>query len=128
MKIIQVGTKYEKYMTIEERHLATYWGSGKAKVYATPSMIAFMELTSTECIDAFLEDGEITVGIMVNIRHLKASPIGSLVKCICEIKEVKGKTVTLDVSCYVGDMLIGTGMHSRYIVNKQNFEKNTGGD
>lgn len=128
MKDIQVGTKHQKYMTVKEHHLATHWGSGKARVYATPSMIAFMELTATECIDTFLEGDEITVGVMVNIRHLKASPIDSLVKCECEIIEVKGKRVMLDVSCFVGDTLIGTGIHGRYVVNKQNFEESTGGE
>ncbi|WP_068268590.1 thioesterase family protein [Caviibacter abscessus] len=128
MKDIQIGIKHEKFMTVEEQDLATRWGSGKAKVFSTPAMIAFMELTSAECIETFLENDEITVGTMVNIQHLKASPLGSKVKCECDIKEVKGKMITLYVSCYVDSVLIGTGIHSRYVVNKQNFEKKAGGD
>lgn len=127
MKEILLGTKHTSYMTVKEQDLATKWGSSKAKVYATPAMIAFMELTATECVDQFLEPGEITVGTMVNVRHLKASPIGSVVKCECKIIEVAGKAITLNVSCYVNDELIGTGTHERYVVNKQKFEENTGG-
>lgn len=119
---ILVGTKYEKKMIVTEDDLASRWGSGKARVYATPCMIAFMELTSTECIDQFLEEGQITVGTMVNIRHIKASPLGSTIICKCEITEVNNKAVNLIVECYQDDILIGSGTHGRYIVDKEKFE------
>lgn len=124
MKEILIGTKFEKQMIVSEDDLASRWGSGKARVYATPCMIAFMELTSTECIDQFLDDEHITVGTAVDIKHLKASPIGAKILCKCEILEVIGKQINLKVECYHDDKLIGSGLHSRYIVNKKKFEDN----
>lgn len=122
MKEITLNKKLRKEMIVTENDLATRWGSGKAKVYATPCMIAFMELTSTELIDLFLENDEITVGTMVNIKHIKATPIGKKVICESEIIEVSGKSITLNVICYVDDEVIGKGTHGRYIVNKTKFE------
>ena len=122
MKQIILNTKLTKEMVVTENDLATKWGSGKAKVYATPCMIAFMELTSTELIDAFLENDEITVGTMVNIRHIKATPIGKKVICEAEIIENTGKSITLNVICYVDGEVIGKGTHRRFVVNKEKFE------
>ena len=64
MKEILLGTKHTSYMTVKEQDLATKWGSSKATVYATPAMIAFMELTATEYVDQFLGTGEVSVGTM----------------------------------------------------------------
>lgn len=123
MKNILVGEELTCEMIVTEDDLASRWGSGKARVYATPCMIAFMELTSTKLIDKFLEGDEITVGTMVNIKHLKASPIGAKIKCVSKITNVTGKLITLDVNCYMNDFtLIGTGTHGRFIVEKNNFE------
>lgn len=123
MKNILVGEELTCEMIVTEDDLASRWGSGKARVYATPCMIAFMELTSTKLIDKFLEGDEITVGTMVNIKHLKASPIGAKIKCVSKITNVTGKLITLDVNCYMNDTtLIGTGTHGRFIVEKNNFE------
>ncbi|AKC95717.1 thioesterase family protein [Sneathia sp. DSM 16631] len=123
MKNILIGSILKKDMIVTENDLATIWGSGKAKVYATPCMISFMELTSTELIDQFLENDEITVGTMVNIRHLKASPVGAKITCRAEITSVNGRLINLNVDCYMNDdILIGTGTHQRCIVEKEKFE------
>ncbi|MDU7496909.1 thioesterase family protein [Sneathia sanguinegens] len=124
MKKILVNSSLKKEMIVKEKDLASIWGSGKARVYATPCMIAFMELTSTELIDQFLENDEITVGTMVNIKHLKASPLGSKITCVSKIIEVNSKAITLEVKCYMNDdILIGAGTHGRYVVEKEKFEK-----
>ncbi|WP_067143287.1 thioesterase family protein [Oceanivirga salmonicida] len=123
MKEILIGAKYTETTIVKEEDLACKWGSGKARVYATPSMIAFMEITSTHCIDQFLEGNEITVGTMVNIKHLKASPINSKVVSECEILEVNKKEILLSVKCFVNGELIGSGTHTRYVVDKVKFEE-----
>lgn len=123
MKEIIIGTKFSEKMIVKEEDLATRWGSGTARVYSTPCMIAFMELTSCHLINQFLENNEITVGTMINIKHLKASPINSEVICEAKIIDVKGKAITLETNCYVNGELIGTGTQGRYIVDKVKFEE-----
>lgn len=123
MKEILVGKSLSWNTVVTENDLASRWGSSKARVYATPCMISFMELTSTKLIDQFLEGDEITVGTMVNIKHLKASPLGSKITCKSTITQVTGKFITLDVNCYMNETtLIGTGVHGRFIVEKEKFE------
>ncbi|VWL85044.1 thioesterase family protein [Oceanivirga miroungae] len=123
MKEILVGSKYTNKMIVNEKDLASSYGSGLARVYATPAMIAFMEKTSSDYIAKFLENDEITVGIKVNIEHIKASPILSEVVCNVEIKEVSGKKIVLSVECLVNDEIIGKGIHERFVVNHEKFEK-----
>lgn len=113
---------YTKFMLVTEEDLATKWGSRKARVYSTPAMIAFMEITSDENLARFLDEGYISVGIGVNIRHLRASKLGSNIKCISEIIKKDKNRVTFNVKCFDKDNLIGEGIHERYIVNKEKFE------
>jgi len=53
-------------------------GSGDLEVYATPSMIAFMENTAKSLVTDELPVGYTTVGINMNVNHIKASPVGAI--------------------------------------------------
>lgn len=117
-----LGSTFTKKMKVEEQDLATRWGSGKARVFSTPAMIAFMELVSTEHLDKYIESENISVGTMVNIKHIRASKLGAEVICNTKIIEVKGLEIIFEVECLVDGKVIGSGTHGRYIVNKENFE------
>ena len=55
------------------RSIARYLlGSGTLSVFSTPSMIASMERASMLCVSELLEEGETTVGGLVEVKHLKA--------------------------------------------------------
>lgn len=96
-------------------------GSGSLEVYATPSMIAFMEKASVMCVEEYLKDDETTVGGSVNIKHLKPTALGQIVKCSSVIKEVNGNRIEFDVEVHEGDKLIGIGYHIRFIIDKTSF-------
>lgn len=123
MKEILPHSKYSAKMIVYEKDLACSYGSGLARVYATPSMIAFMEKTSSDFIAQFLENAEITVGTKVNIVHIKASPLLSEITCNVEIIEILGRKITLKVECICNNEIIGNGTHERFVVNLEKFEK-----
>ena len=46
---------------------------------STPHMIGYMEWTSRNLVQPLFEEGYDTVGTHVNVAHLAAAPIGSVV-------------------------------------------------
>ena len=66
-------------------------------------------------------EGNTTVGIAVNIKHLKASPVGATIRCEAELVEVDRRRLVFSVKCYEGDTLIGEGIHERFVVESAKF-------
>lgn len=122
--MLKVGMTYEIDKKITENDTAAKVASGAVEVFATPLMIALMENTCFSLVQENLEDGYTTVGTTVNIRHLKASPVGSIVKCIAELTEIDGKKLNFIVKVFENDVLVGDGTHGRYIVNQKKFIEN----
>ncbi len=109
-----------KYKTAEE-HSAKFLGSGDIEVLSTPSMILFMEETCRILCDEKLPKELTTVGVRVDVKHLKAAPIGVDIDVICKLREVEGKKLIFEVEAYWGDLKIGEGIHERFIVNRERF-------
>ena len=95
--------------------------SGALNVFATPILIAFMENTSFELVQKELPAGETTVGISVNIKHLKANLVGDKIRCISILEKIDGKKLEFSVKVYHKDTLVGEGKHERFIVNEEKF-------
>ncbi len=118
---IPVGAKFEQTRTLTLEDTASNYGSGLLAVFATPAMIAFMEQTSYLCIEEFLPVGFGSVGTAVNILHKKATLPGKTVRCIAEVTAVKGRAVTFKVVAFDEEAEIGSGEHTRYIIDKEKF-------
>lgn len=102
---------------------AKVYGSGAVDVFSTPAMIAFMEQTAHESIQDFLPEGYTTVGTEVNIKHLKATLIGKLVSCQARLVAVDGWNLFFEVLVMDSNEVIGSGMHSRFIVENKRFSE-----
>jgi predicted thioesterase len=111
--------KMEKIVTAEQTALS--FGSGLVEVFATPSMVALMETTAMRSLGDYLPGHLTSVGTSVNIRHLKASPVGRKLHCESRVIEVQGRKIIFEVSVWDGETLAGHGTHVRYIVNKEEF-------
>lgn len=118
---MEAGIKNEKVITVTEDLTASKVGSGLLPVYATPSMIALMENTCAESIQPYLADGEGSVGVSVDIKHIAATPVGMTVRCESLLKEVNGKKLIFEVNAYDEKGLIGTGIHKRAVINNEAF-------
>lgn len=118
---ITVGMKGEAFTLAEREDTAKEVGSGSLLVYATPCMVALMEGAACEAIEEALKDTETTVGTMLNIEHISATPVGLEVRAEAEVTAVEGKVITFEVHAYDEAGEIGKGTHKRVIVNSQKF-------
>lgn len=124
--ILKPGITNNLEKTVLPADSAKVYGSGAVDVFSTPAMIAFMEKTAHESVQDILPEGYTTVGTEVNIKHLKATRIGKLVTCQSKLVEVDGWNLIFEVHAMDGKELIGTGMHSRFIVEKKRFFEKLG--
>ena len=108
-------------LVVEHKDTAAVYGSGALEVFATPAMIALMEKTCLESGADKIGEGNTTVGIAVNIKHLKASPVGSTIRCEAEIIEVDRRRLVFEVKCFEGETLVVEGVHERFVVDSQKF-------
>ena len=120
---IKPGISREQTIAVIEEHTAAHVGSGSLRVLATPWMIAFMEKNSRIMLDEYLPEGYSTVGVLVNVRHLAPSAVGSTVRVTAEVKSVEGSKVTLEVAAWDGEEQIGSGTHERFVIDVERFLK-----
>ena len=115
------GLCHSETLVVEHKDTAAVYGSGALEVFATPAMIALMEKTCLESVCSKIGEGNTTVGIAVNIKHLKASPVGSAIRCDAQLIEVDRKRLVFEVRCFEGETLIGEGIHERFVVDSEKF-------
>ena len=115
------GLRHSEQLVVEHKDTAAVYGSGALEVFATPAMIALMERTCLMSVCDQIGEGNTTVGIAVNIKHLKASPVGSTIRCEAELTEVDRRRLVFKVQCFEGENLIGEGIHERFVVESAKF-------
>ena len=115
------GLRHCESLVVECKDTAAVYGSGALEVFATPAMIALMEKTCLESMADIIGEGNTTVGIAVNIKHLKASPVGVTIRCEAELTEVDRRRLVFSVKCFEGETLVGEGIHERFVVDSEKF-------
>lgn len=123
MAEITVGTFAELEATVTKELTARHLGSGGVDVFSTPSMIALMEGAAVRAIDPLLPEGSASVGSVVNVRHLAATPLGHRVKARAEVTAVEGRQITFKVEAHDEKELVGEGTHVRFVIDIARFLK-----
>jgi predicted thioesterase len=113
---LKIGDSGELIWTVDPTMTMTLGGIPQATVFATPSMIMLMEQSAREALRPYLEDGEESVGVEVQVEHTGAAVMGSTVRGIARVVETDGRRVGFEVHAYVGDREIGRGRHRRAVV------------
>jgi len=118
---IQKGKELELTAVVGENDTARVYGSGLLEVYSTPAMVALMEKTSMELVQPMLEEGYATVGTALDIKHVKAVPVGEVIRCVSKLATTEGNKLTFSVEVTCDSGLVGQGSHSRYIIEEKRF-------
>ena len=118
---LTIGMKGEASTLVSHDNTAASVGAGGVDVFGTPMMIALMENASWAAVAKGLEPGYVTVGTVVNVRHLGATPLGQHVRAIAELVEIDGRRLVFNVEAHDERQKIGDGQHERFIVNLERF-------
>ena len=118
---ITIGMKGTAETTVERQDTAYEVGSGDLLVYATPCMVALMEGAACNAIADAIPEGKTSVGTMLNISHIAATPVGMDARAEAEVTEVDGSTITFQITAYDESGKIGEGTHKRAVITTQKF-------
>ncbi len=122
---MQLGIKGETKVKVNPSNTAEAMKSGLLPVFATPMMVAIMEDAAAKSVQPHLKEGQTTVGTLVNVKHLSATPEGMEVRAESELIEVDNRRLVFDVRAYDEKGLIGEGKHERFIIDAERFMEKT---
>jgi predicted thioesterase len=119
---IRPGLSGSAALVVGEEHTAPRVGSGRVHVLATPVMINLIEAAALDAIERLLPAGHQSLGTVLNVRHIAATPVGMRVSARAEVVGVEGRTVRFRVEARDERELIGDGTHERVVVNVAKFD------
>ena len=123
MRPIPVGAKGSYSITVKHEDLAGTLEPSLPPVLATRVMILLMEMAAMDAIRPYLEPGEMSVGIVVDVQHLTATPEGHKVTAYAEVAKVDGRRIEFNVHAADEMDEIGRGTHSRAIAERAKFNE-----
>jgi fluoroacetyl-CoA thioesterase len=119
---IEPGLTGELTLIVQESDTARFSGGETLPpVFSTPNVIRLLERTSHTTILPYLSEGQGSVGTVVNIRHLAATPVGFTVRTRAEVLEVEGRRVKFKVEAWDNFEKIAEGEHERFIIDLGRF-------
>ena len=123
---VTAGMTADKLVTVTPEMTVGHVIPGMPAVYGTPMMILHMEMAAGSAVQPFLPAGHVSVGMMVNIRHLAATPVGRTVRAIARVVAVEARSILFEVEAWDGNRKIGDGTHRRGVVDVTEFERRFG--
>jgi len=118
---IKVGISATSTTKVCKENCASLMGSGTLDVFATPAVVAYMEMAACYAVNGLLEEGLSTVGTRIDIAHIKASPIGETITATATLKEIDGRRLVFDVTARDSKGEIANGTHERFIIKVDKF-------
>ena len=120
---VNFKNRYKRTSTskVVEKNTAKIMKSGTLSVFATPAMVALMEEASCMALKDYLEEGEGTVGIKLDISHIAPTALDDVVIAIATLDKIEGRKLTFIVEAKDTHKVIGKGIHERFIINNEKF-------
>ena len=118
MDTLKVGMRDEMVWEVSE-DLAT--SRGDYKVFSTPGMTRFVEMTAHKLVGPHLKPGQGQVGLQVNIRHMAPTPIGKPVRCEVELVAIDRRKLTFKMKVFDEVEQIGEAEHERYVIDLDKY-------
>ena len=118
---LEIGIKGSSSCTVTLNDTAKALGSGGLDVLSTPKLIALMENAALLSVRPYLEEGSDTVGTLLNVKHLAATPVGMTVRAEAELIEIDRRRLVFSVKAWDEAELVGEGTHERFIVDMEKF-------
>ncbi len=119
----EIGSTAAAEVRVEERDLASalngaFNGADEfPAVFATSRLVALMEVAAARVLAPLLDDGELSVGVAVDITHSAATPPGATVRATATLTAIEGKLFVFDVHASDDAGEVGRGTHKRAVIS-----------
>jgi fluoroacetyl-CoA thioesterase len=110
------GAVHEVSQTVTPEVTADAMGNRGVQVLATPFLIGLLENAAAGVLIPHLPPGASTVGTMVEMRHLAATPVGMTVRARATLLEGDGRRYLFQVEAWDDTDKVAEGRHERAVV------------
>lgn len=117
----KIGTAGEQQFVVEAMHAIDFADDRMPAILCTPWLIWFLEHAAREAVLPLLDVGESTVGILVDVRHLAATPVGGTVNCVARVIQAEGRVISFQLEARDEREVIARGFHRLRIINVDRF-------
>lgn len=119
----KIGTTGEFSFVVGPEHTITFATDGMPAVLSTPNLIGIFERTAREAIAPFLDAGERSVGVEIELRHLAPTPLGARVTVTARVIHTEGRLVDYQIEARDEHELIARGVHKRAVIRVEDFAR-----
>ena len=123
LSALKPGLEGEVGLLVSEEHTAPRVGSGAIHVLATPVMINLFEAAALAAVEKRLPPGHQSLGTVLNVRHIAATPVGMRVAATAKVERIDGRTIYFRLEARDEKEVIGDGLHERVVVNVAKFDQ-----
>ena len=123
MRTIPVGTKGTFEIVVGADDLASTMNSALPAVMATRVMVGMMELAAMAAMRDFMDPGETSVGVSIEVQHMAATPPGHRVRAEAEVTRSEGRRLEFAVRAFDETEEIGSGTHRRVVIDLAKFKE-----
>ncbi len=121
--MLEIGTTAEVAFVADDDDMASSFCVAEQdvfpQVFSTARMIALMETAGARALRPLLQHGQLSVGVMVNIKHLAATPNHTQVFAQATFLGMEGKLYKFKVEAFDPGGKIGEGEHTRAIISTE---------
>jgi len=114
---LQPGASAEIALTVTPDRTADAMGNRGVHVFATPFVVGLLEDAAGAVLKPHLPAGAATVGTMVEMRHLAATPVGMRVRARATLLQTDGRRFLFSVEAWDDKEKIAEGRHERFVVS-----------
>lgn len=120
---LEIGTKATIEYKVQNKDLAENLqisvDDNFPPVFATARMVALMECSAAKMMKNLLNDGELSVGVGVDIKHLAPTLENDTAISTATFVGMEGKLYKFEIEVVDSGGVIGTGVHTRAIVSNE---------
>lgn len=88
-------------------------------VFATSRLVALMEVAAARLLRPLQQEGQLSVGVSLDIVHTAATPLGGTVTATAKFVGREGKLYVFEVSAADDAGEVGRGTHKRAVVSAE---------
>ena len=92
------------------------------EVFATGFMVGLVEWACIDAIAPHLDEGEMSLGVHVDLSHDAATPPGMEIVARVRVEEVDGRRLLFSAEAHDATDRICAGRHRRFVVDRARFD------
>ncbi len=112
----KTGTIGEERFTVTEQHIIDFVYDGMPPILSTPWLIWFLEHAARNAVLPFLDAGESTVGVVVNVEHTGPTPVGADVVCRARVIMSDGPVISFQLEAFDEHEKVASGTHKLRVI------------